>query len=439
MERSQLALAGLGGFVGFLATVLISGTTANGLIALLPVAVVLGGLTVTQSGLSLSLVTLLGLFVRLPFAVFAPIHDDSSTYYAIAKQLAEGTFVFTGHLGVELMMAGFIFLFGRAGANIASLTASILTIPIVGVTAMRLFSSKRAGIAAATAMALTPLHIYFSSWAYTEPIAICFFSLALYAIVSDHYLWSVVLIGVIVVMRIEYAVLILAPLLVFRVSDRDIIQQAVVGVPVLGTGALIVVSVLAPAGRPQQSPLFSLLNTSLYSVSFLQDLTVDPITKVSSNILFYPMHFFHWGVPYWQGVLVNPLLPILFLVGAAALLPRRRITVLAFVLAPGTLLVAFIVREFFGVSSQSLVLVLVILVLAGFLLLLAAGPLSRPEFQPLFALVPYTMLLLVLYLAPRYLLPIVVVGCIYVGFGAVELYDAIVTGDRWTVRVRLPV
>lgn len=437
MKRLQLSLAGLGGFVGFLAVVLGSGVPVHGLLALLSVTVVLGGLALTQSGLSLPLVTLLGLFARLPFAVFAPINDDSSVYYAIAKQLAEGTFVFTGHIGVELVMAGFVFLFGRAGANIASFTAAILTIPIVGAAAIQLFSSRRVGIAAATAMALTPLHIYFSSWAYTEPIAICFFSLALYAIVSDRYLWSVVLVGVLFVMRFEYAVLILAPLLVLRLSDRAIIRRAVVGIPVLGTGTIVVISALTPAA-PRQSWLVSILNTSLYSVSFLQNLTVDPIAEISRNILFYTIHFFHWGVPYWHGVLVNPVLPALFLVGAAALLPQDRMTVLAFVIAPGTLLVGFVVRELFGVSSQSLALALIILVASGFLLLLAAGPLSQPEFQPLFALVPYTMLLLVLYLAPRYLLPVVVVGCLYVGFGAVKLYDAIWTGDRWTIRIRIP-
>lgn len=398
---------------------------------------VLSVTAVTRSWFSVPSGILLGIGVRLPFAVFEPVHDDSLTYYANAAQLAEGSFVFTGHVGVELVMAIFVFVFGASGANIASFTASIATIPIVGATAAHLFSSRRVGIAAAAAIAIAPLHIYYSSWAYTEPIAICFFSLTLYTIVRERYGWAILLTGVTFFMRAEYAALILAPLLVLRLSNRSWQRYGIVGAPVVATGLLTLGTVLSPE-RNVIAIVSDLLNTSLYSVSFLQSLTVNPLEKVSSNALFYVLHFLHWGVPYWEVALVNPFLPVLFVVGTISLLPRTRLSLYGVLLPAGSVLVIFPLRELSILGSGTLVVVSILLLFGGFGLLLAISPLSDRRFQPLFALVPYTMLLLVLYLAPRYLLPIVIVGSLYAGQGAVKLYDTVVTDDPWTVRIPVP-
>lgn len=389
---------------------------------------------VTQHWASISLVILLGIVVRLPFAVLQPIHDDSPIYYANAAQLAEGSIVFTGHVGVELVMAIFVFVFGSSGANIASFTAAIATIPIVGATAAHHFSSRRVGVAAAAAIAIAPLHIYFSWWAYTEPIAICFFSITLYTIVRGHYGWAIFLIGVTFFMRAEYAVLILTPLLLLRLSNRTWQRYGIVGSPVVTAGILMLGTVLSPE-RSVITIVSDLLNTPLYSVTFFQSLSANPLGKVSTNVLFYAPHFLHWGVPYWEASLVNPILPVLFIVGTISLLQKTRLAQYGVLLAFSSVVVTFLLRELSILSSQTLVVWSILLLFGGFCLLLLVGPMSAPQFEPLFALVPYTMLLLVLYLAPRYLMPIVIVGSLYVGLGLVRLYDVVVTEDSWTVRI----
>lgn len=384
-------------------------------------------------------IMIFGLIIRLPFAEFAPIHDDSSVYYSIAAQLAAGSFVFTGHLVVEMVMAIFVFIFGRAGANIASLTAAVLTIPVVGATGTALFSSRRAGLGAAIVIAGTPLHIYFSSWAYTDPIAVLGFSLALFSIVRGRYRRGLALTGLVVLMRVEYALLILVPLMLLRVCDSGRIRYLIVSVPVIGNIILTLLSSINSAETSGQLPLIDLLNTPLYSIGFLSNLTESPLRHLSSNSLFYTVHFLHWGVPYWELALLNPLLPALFVIGAYSLLPRIRASALAVGYASTALAVAFAVRELVGVDSQLVGALLLLFLISGFCLLFAAGPIALPEFQPLFALIPYTMLLLVLYLAPRYLLPMVVVGALYAGLGIVKAYDAVMAGDRWTIHVHAPV
>lgn len=420
---------------------LVSHLSGDAIGAVVPMFLLLVGLlsviVVTRSWVSVPFCILLGIGVRLPFAVLEPVHDDSATYYANAAQLAEGSVILTGHAGVEIVMAIFVFVFGASGANVASFTASIATIPIVGATGAQLFSSRRIGVAAAAAIAVAPLHVYYSSWAYTEPIAICFFSLTFYTIVRKRYGWAILLTGVTFFMRAEYAALILAPLLVLRLSNRPWQRYGTVGAPVVATGLLTLGTVLSP-GRDVITIVSDLLNTSLYSVSFLQSLTVDPLEKVSSNALFYVPHFLHWGVPYWEASLVNPFLPVLFIVGTISLLPRTRLTQYGVLLAFGSGVVTFVLRELSILGSRTLVVVSLLLLFGGFCLLVAIGPLSDPRFQPLFALVPYTMLLVVLYLAPRYLLPMMIVGSLYVGVGAVRLYDAVVTDDPWTLRIPVP-
>lgn len=438
MDRGSFPLVGLGMVIGILPIFVGRALVPTRTVFALSVLALIGGVLLIRPRVTMPLVVLLGFAVRIPYAVFAPIHDDSGVYYAIANQLAEGTFVFTGHIGVELVMAAFVLFFGQAGANLASFTASLATIPIVGATAAQLFSSRRAGIAAATAMALTPLHVYFSSWAYTEPIAICFFSLALYMAVSDRYAWAGALTAVTALMRLEYAVLILVPLLVFRLSKRSSIKYATVIAPVLGVATVSILAMLVPEdGLSQVVSLLS--NSSLYSTTFLVQFAQDPVTRLSSNILFYTSHFLHWGVPYWGILLVNPLLPALFLVGTYTLLPRIRLTSVALTFAPGTVYIAFVTRESVGVTAALISLAVIALVTVGLVLLLAAGPISQPEIQPLFALVPYAMLLLVLYRAPRYLLPVAVIGCLYVGLGFVRLYDEVTDDEPWTIRVRSPI
>lgn len=384
---------------------------------------------------ALLLVVLTGLLVRLPFAVYVPVHDDSPVYYGVAKQLAQGTFVVSGHIGVEAIMAVFVVFFGRSGANIASLTASLITIPVVGAIAARLFSSRVAGLGAAAALAVAPLHIYYSSWAYTEPIAICLFCATVYLIISDRYLWGAVFTLGMSLVRIEYALLILCPLMVLRLSRWEFVRKAVVFGPLVGVSALTLALRSIPPDEVEQSLLFSTLNTPVYSVSFLLKLSRDPIAALSTNAQFYAVHFLHWGVPYWELALVNPVLPVLFLLGVYTLLPKFRASGLSVAIVLLSITATFLVREFVAPSG---VLILALLSLAAVSHILLY-PRSAPEFQPLLALIPYLMLLLVFYRSPRYLLPLVVVGCLFAGRGAAIAYSKLAVGDPWEIRFRSPI
>lgn len=430
MERPFLSLIGIGIPIGFLVTLRAIETETLFIVVL---ATIIFGSWLLAETISIPLATLLGLVVRIPFVVLAPVHDDSAIYYATAEQLAGGNIEVTQHFGVELVMAVFVFIFGQQGANLASFTASVFTVPIAGAAATNLFSSRRAGIAAALASAVIPVHIYFSSWAYTEPISLLFFSLALYALVANRYPAAAVLTIVVAFMRLEYAVLILLPLLSLQLFGHRITRRRVAGIAAAGAGTIVLVSTLY-AFKP--GIFLNLFNYLGYSRTFLNTFSSTPIMRMAYNLSFYTVHFLHWGVPYWKPILVNPLLPLFFFIGVFTLLPRTRLAWLAPVFGFGTIVFTLLIREFFGIRTSLSAVYLIVICTITLLLLLAIVPSGERRFYPLIALIPYVFLLLILYRAPRYLLPVVIVCCLYAGQGMERLYSTVVTEE--TIRAWIP-
>ncbi|AUG47888.1 hypothetical protein BVU17_10305 [Haloarcula taiwanensis] len=374
-------------------------------------------------------ILLVGILVRLPYTVLKPVHDDSSVYVGRALNLLEGQITISGHIGVEAIMALFLGLFGQMGGNLASFVASLATVWLVGRTATVLFDSPRAGHAAGFVLAVTPLHINFSWWAYTEPIAVCFFTLSLYFFVSRRYVAGAAVGIIVFFMRLEYLFLLLAPLAGLYAFSEDRFRHVFVLGPLLGFVGVILLYQLSSGDSPVVTVRTLVSMPSLFSTGFFVGLSNAPLEHTVRNLQFYAPHFLHWGVPYFEFVLVNPLLPVLFLIGVVALLPRVRYARILPVTIAIIIAAAFMYRELTvgtGLIGPSIELVAWLYASIFVALVVLVLQSTDKRLFPLFATIPYLCLLAILYLSPRYLLPMAVVGSLYAGYGLKTILDMVV-------------
>ncbi|WP_188853176.1 hypothetical protein [Haloarcula argentinensis] len=374
-------------------------------------------------------ILIVSILVRLPYTVLRPVHDDSSIYVGRALDLLEGQVVISGHIGVEAIMALFLGLFGQMGGNLASFAASLATVWLAGRTATVLFNSRRAGQAAGFVLAVTPLHINFSWWAYTEPIAVCFFTLSLYFLVSRRYAAGAAIGVIVLFMRLEYLFLILAPLAGLYAFSENRFRHVFVLGPLLGLVGTILFYQL-PSGNSPIIAIRTLVSMpSLFSTGFFVGLSQAPVEHTVRNLQFYTPHFLHWGVPYFESPLVNPILPVLFIIGVIALLPRVRYARLLPLTSAIVIAAAFVHRELTvgkGLIGPSTGLIAGLYTGVFVALVVLVVQSSDRRLFPLFATIPYLCLLAILYLAPRYLLPMAVVGSLYAGYGLKTILDMVV-------------
>ena len=385
-------------------------------------------------------ILVLSVVVRLPYATFRPVHDDSPVYFEAASQLLAGQTEFSAHLFVEVVMAVFILLFGVAGANVASFTASVAVVPVTGMAARSLFDSTRAGYATAVVVALNPIHVYYSSWAYTEPISLFFFVLSLNYLVRHWIRAGVVVASLVVLMRLEYAVLILAPLATLRTFDSRVVRVVVTTLPVAIFSALVAFLSFSPGSRLTiQRLLPRRLMSPLFSTSSITEFITVPVGRMTRNILFYAPHGLYWGVPYFETELVNPVLPLLFLVGVYMVIPRVRYAVLGIVALFLTVIGLFLFRELVsGTLYTSSVQLVLFVLFVGLVLVCIASGISDRRLDPLRSTVPYLVLLGVLYLGPRYILPVALVMSMYAGYGMSVIYEQFSTRPFATFEIRRP-
>lgn len=406
-----------------LAVVLLGGTTPPAALGTLLVLVTLGMVFVLRDRAAPGWASILalGVVVRLPYATFVPIHDDSLHYVESAQQLLSGIVFVDGHVGVAGVMAVFILVFGDIGPNLASFVAAITTIPVVGLTAAELFDSRRPGLAAGLAVALTPIHINFSSWAYTEPIALLFFATALYLLVGRRYVLAALVGGLVAIMRIEYLVLIIIPYVLIQHSRER--WQPVVPAILAYVGVIMATIVgMAFSWRTVSDALFFVKSVPGVTRGTFVRFAHEPVEHLTRDILYYVPHFLHWGVPYWHLELVNPFLPVLFLVGVAVTSRRYKHSGLILSSAFVLVWILFVYKEVFVEPSQfghvGLVFLAISFVTFG-VFIYAGYEMYTPSHDLLWSTAPYLCLLVLLPLAPRYLLPLLVIYAMYVGAGLV--------------------
>lgn len=443
MTEQTRSLVVAGALVGLVLSVVSLSTGPptgfGGAIAVGVVVFTLFALTLARRPVWLPVVAL-AITVRLPFATFLPIHDDSGFYFAAASRLAAGDLAFSPHLGVEGIMAVFILLFGESGANIASFTASIGSVVLVGLISEELFDSRTAGLASAFVFAILPLHVNFSSWAYTEPIALFFFSVAMYFLIREQYVFGLALTGAVLFMRIEYALLILLPYATLRLVDRSAIRYVPLVTGFVPPTAILVARYVLGLSPERLADILSTLPTPMFSTTFLQTFIKNPFAILTENILFYAPHFLYWGVPYWEVVLLNPLLPLLAVYGLYRIISRVRYVTLIFIATIGLVVVSFFYREVIAGGYETFSIPFVLAFGALTIVILMAGARSRNKMlEPLLATLPYHGILAYLYLAPRYMLPLGVIYSLYAGYGLAQAYQILVVPDEWVVELRRPI
>lgn len=377
----------------------------------------------------------IGTLLRLQYATLVPIHDDSLHYYREAYQLVHQSVLPDEHFIVLLLMGGFMLIFGSMGANLASLVASITTIPVLGAASSRLFDSQWTGVATGLVFAVMPMAVYYASWAYTDPIALFIFSLGLYCIIARKYLLTLAVLPIVFYSRYEYLTILL-PLLGLTFVDRKTTRALLILTLPNVIGSLIIASLFHPS-------VYGILQGIAGSTSFFPNTFYHFAREHGPNLgLFfasrfdyYVYHFLHWGVPYWHLELVNPLLPALFALGVIASLHRTwyvlGVSTMAFLAVGGGL----VYRETLA-GPQYLTTFPELMVTVGVAVVfcVAAIPLCQTQerTRPLSAVAGYIAVLSVAWPQARYLLPVLTVGTLYAGYG---LYIAI--SNRDTLRQAL--
>lgn len=422
----------LGSLLGVLSVVTtLSPTPAGTLVSLVVLAATgLGAIALARRRPAWLGVLLLAVLVRLPYATLRPIHDDGPIYLSRARNfLTEVTSLAPSiselhlrYLGVHAVMGGFVTLFADAGANVASLLAAVVTVPLIGATAATLFDSRRTGLASATLMALYPIHVYYSSWAYSEPITLAFFSLALYGIASERYYIAAPPAAAVFVMRAEYTLFLLVPLVVLLYARRSRLYYLLIGAPL----AAFCIVLLSPETLETLMSLTPRQKSHFFYVGFLRQLgfVEAPLEYVARSLSFYAPHFLHWGVPYWEILLVNPIFTVLFAVGVLAALPRARASSISVFLVGIVAAVGFVSRELF-LPEVTYGTVLVSVLVVTIVLVLLAGAREDRQLQPLLAIGPYLAFAFIVFNEARYILPVGLVAILYAGYGLTWLYEQI--------------
>lgn len=441
-------LLGVGCLVGVLGTVVSVGTdlqqTALGALVTLTAlaAVAVGTTRLARSRPSWLAVLVVAVLTRLPYVTLSPIHDDSQFYYRNAVTLIDGLAagsvpldaLSVRYLGVHAVMGGFVPLFDGAGANVASFVAALCTVPILGATAASLFGSRRVGVATGFVVAVFPIHVYYSWWAYSEPVTLCFFSLALYGFITRRYGVATVATVPVLFMRIEYVLFVLLPLFAFTTVRETRLYGAMFVSPLLPLG----VGLFAPTRVERFIESFTGVSPSFLKIQVLRStlLSSEPIGHVLTNASFYAPHFLHWGVPYWDIGVVNPLLTVAFTLGIIRVSARNRATGVILALVLGIVIGGVLVRELFGVEKMYGALVLVG-VLCALALVLATESWRDPLMIPLLSTGPYLVLITILYSGPRYVLPVACVFLLYAGYGLCWSTDWL--RDKGTVTASYPI
>jgi hypothetical protein len=366
--------------------------------------------------------TILAVLVRIPYMTLTASHDDRNAYLADIETIArEGSLAVSEveHLGVELVMAAFYLVFGEAGPNLASLTAALATVPAMGLVARSLFDSDRIGVLTAVLIAILPSHIYYSSLLVMEPISLFVFALVLLATVERRWRAVGVLSVLLFVMRFEY-LLITVPLAVVWWTENTHVRRAVIASPlvVLLCGMLIGSAMQFDGSSFFYKPYEPYLPVS---PAFIGRFLRRPIYHLSLRIAFYVPQFLYWGVPFFSLPLMNPAFPVLSLIGIGSLSDKRRWTRIALYLLPTGVGAVFLFRELdFNMILPSGIVYLTTVILGavvGLAYARIAWTADDPRLAPLSVLGPYATLLVLRALAPRYLLPVFLLGTVYAGYG----------------------
>jgi len=361
--------------------------------------------------------------IRLPYMVLSPIHDDSVLYAERAMLLLDGRFgeVPARYFGVEVVMAGFSALFGPSGTNLASFSASIGTVVAVGALGMAVFEEERTALAAAVSAAVLPMHIYYSWWAYSEPIALVFFLTALWLLVRRSWRLATLVAAPLLFMRAEYLFGIFLPCMFLQLTRKSRAYYLPAVAPAAAypfifalprSVAVWIARAVNEVGFDDWIPFF-LLDTVL----------LEPFTRISENIVFYAPHLLYWGVPYYSLPNMNPVLPLLMFAGIYELIGHDRLGRWGLVIGTASVIVSFLIRETIADTTIAGIVALTGLGAAFVLILLMDQRERRSELIPLFAMVPYLALLLAVFTASRYLLPVLLVLSIYAGHGAIITYE----------------
>jgi hypothetical protein len=373
--------------------------------------------------------TILAVLVRIPYMTLTPAHDDSNIYLADIETIArDGSLAVSEveHLGVELVMAAFYLVFGEAGPNLASLIAALATVPAMGLVARSLFDSDRIGVLTAVLVAMLPSHIYYSSLLLMEPISLFVFALVLLATVKRRWVAVGVLSAVLLFMRLEH-LLITVPFVVLWWTESKWVRHSIITFPfALLFGGILLGSLIHFS--PQESQLFykPVAQHLPISTSFIGRFLRRPDYHLHKRIAFYVPQMLYWGVPFFSLPLMNPTFPILSLICVRKLSSRDVWTSRVLYLLPVGVCAVFLHREamldgdmiFLSRVIPPIDVTTVILgaVIAGAYARLAWTA-DDPRLAPFSVLGPYITLLMLQALAPRYLLPVFLVGTLYAGYG----------------------
>lgn len=157
--------------------------------------------------ISIAATTVAALFLRLPTIDRFPFREDEAiyAYWALHGLHVDPWFLHVWPdkppLFLWLLMATFHFLGeGETSARSLNIAVSVLTVPVVGAAAHRLWG-RLAGATAAAALAFSPLAIAFAPTAFTDPLLVLTGVLAVYCAIARKPLAAGVALGAAIVTK----------------------------------------------------------------------------------------------------------------------------------------------------------------------------------------------------------------------------------------------
>ncbi len=198
--------------------------------------------------INLVLITLIGYILRLPMIDRFPFREDEAiySYWALHGWHQDPLFlnVWPDKPPIFLWLLGVAYsLFGieAASARWINIAAGTLTIPIVAVTARRLWGD-RAALIAALVMALSPFAISFSPTAFVDPVLVLAGSLALCMTVFARPLSAGLWLGAAIMTKQQG--LLYVPLVVAMLAGNNFENRRSRYLPFLSGLAMVVLPVL---------------------------------------------------------------------------------------------------------------------------------------------------------------------------------------------------